>query len=448
MKIIDPVNSDCIYIGLIGLGTVGTGVVRILNERAEILAQRIGKPIRIKKIAVKNLRKKRGVKLPKNVLTTKVKEILTDPEISIVVEVMGGVEHACDLILEAAKRGKHIVTANKALLAERGPEVLAACSKYGVDIGFEAAVCGGVPIIRTMREGLSGDEIEFLMGIVNGTSNYIMTRMNRAGISFKAALKEAQNFGYAEADPTMDIDGTDAAHKLAILASIAYGARVDYRSISPVGIQDLTPVDFDMANKLGYRIRLLALLEREGDQIIARVHPTMIPKTYLLSAVEGPHNAVYIRGKAVGPLMLYGQGAGQGPTANSVVADLVEISRSILTDVRRRVHMYSYRDETLLKAKIMPLGDVKAKHYLRMTVIDRPGVIAKISQILGKQKIGIHSAILAGNLQGERVQMVFLLHEAAHKNVLKAVAKIDQLDVVFHKTLVIFIEDRQVRSGS
>jgi homoserine dehydrogenase len=438
--------KDCIPIGMIGLGTVGSGVFTILEERGDLLARRIGRPVYVKKILVKDPRKKRDVVLPEGVLTTNPADVLDDPEIPIVVEVMGGTTTARSYLLRAANHGKHIITANKALLAERGGEVLSACARHHVDLGFEASVCGGIPIIRTMREGLSGDDIEFLYAIVNGTSNYILTRMSEAGLDFAAALAEAQAQGFAETDPTLDVDGTDAAHKLAILAAIAYGVRVDFPTVPHAGIAALRPVDFEMARRLGYRIKLLAILERRGARIEARVLPAMIPQRYLLASVEGAHNAVYLRGKAVGPLMLYGRGAGRGPTANSIVADLVEIARNLALGVRRRVHPYSFRDETLRPAKILPLGDRVGKTYLRMIVVDQPGVIAQIARIIGQQRISIHSTLLAGNKLGDQVPMVFLLHDAPYRAIERAVKRIDALKVVRDKTLVLFIEDRQVRA--
>ena len=326
-----------INIGLIGFGTVGTGVARLLTEQRELLARRLGTPLVLKKVADLDLARARSVALPADCLTTRAEDILDDPEIDIVVELIGGTTAARDYVLEAIARGKHVVTANKALLAHHGNDLLAAAAAAGVEVAFEASVCGGIPIILALRQGLAANRIQELFGILNGTANYILTQMTQSGASYADALAEAQAHGYAEADPTLDVEGIDTAHKLAILMSLAYGSQLDLESIAVEGISRLNPLDLQFAGEFGYCLKLLAITRDDGHRVEARVHPTLVPRDHMLANVNGAMNAVYLTGDAVGPILLYGQGAGMMPTASAVVSDLIDLARNLLHGVPGRV---------------------------------------------------------------------------------------------------------------
>jgi len=432
---------DRINIGLIGFGTVGTGLVRILQENAKLLEARLGLSIVLKRIADLDVTSDRGVKVNPAVLTTQVSEVLDDPEISIVVELIGGLEPARAFILQAVKKGKHVVTANKALLAIHGAEIFRAADKAGVDIGFEGSVGGGIPIIRSLKEGLVANKIRVIFGILNGTSNYILSEMTQEGLKFQDVLKKAQELGYAEADPTLDVEGMDTAHKLSILLSLANGVQVRMEDIYTEGITDIAPMDIEHAQELGYHIKLLAIAKSDGGPIEARVHPTLLPAEHLLSKVSGPFNAIFIKGDAVGSTLFYGAGAGMMPTGSAVVSDLVDLSRNIRLGVSRRVPLLSYQQEHIKEAEIKHIHDIICTYYLRFTVVDRPGVLSRISGILGSLDISIASVIQKGRRAEKAVPIYMVTHEAREKNMQKALQEIDRLPIIVDKTVLIRIED-------
>jgi homoserine dehydrogenase len=427
-----------IKIGLIGFGTVGAGVVRILQDNASLIEQRLGGKLRLHKIADIDLERDRGVQVPQEILSADARAVLDDPEISIVMELIGGIEPARAFILEAMKKGKHVVTANKALLALHGAEIFAAAQANGVRIGFEASVGGGIPIIRSVRDGLVANRITSLYAILNGTSNYILTRMTEEKKGFREVLKEAQRLGYAEADPTLDVEGIDTAHKLAILATLAFGIRVDLNDIFVEGISAIAPLDIQYSSEFGYRIKLLAIGKEDGGKVELRVHPTMLPTQHLLSTVGGVYNAIYLTGDAVGPTMFYGQGAGGLPTGSAVVSDLVDLSRNIITGITGgdfRIPLASSPG-----GAIKDIEEVLTPYYLRFTALDRPGVLSHISGILGKHEISIASVIQKGRMVKEAVPIVMMTHEAKERNIQHALSEINTLDIIRAKTTLIRVE--------
>ncbi|MCC6271913.1 MAG: homoserine dehydrogenase [Deltaproteobacteria bacterium] len=434
-------KRSSIKVGLVGFGTVGRGVYEILERHRALLAQRIGAPVEITKIAVRDKSKRRGVKVPTGLFTEDYREILRDPEIQVVVEVMGGTQEAKTLALAAVKAGKHLVTANKALLALHGREVFGAAKAAQVDICFEAAVGGGIPILRALREGFVANRILSLFGIVNGTCNFILSEMSEKGADFQATLKRAQELGYAEADPGFDIDGWDAAHKLAILVSIAYGVHVPVDKLFVEGIRRLSAFDLECAKRFGFEIKLLAIAKSQGTKIQARVHPTMIPAGSMLAAVRGVHNAISVEGDFVGEGMLYGAGAGSGPTASAVVGDIVEVARNLIAGVAYTVPPLGLYADKVRDAAIEPIGSLKGPYYLRFQALDRPGVLAKITSILGRHRISISSVYQNLAEEGRVVPIVVLTHEALERDVRAAVAKIDRLEVMKEKTLLIRVEE-------
>jgi homoserine dehydrogenase len=424
-----------IQIGMIGLGTVGSGVVQLLEKNRDLIRKRLGANIQIKKIVVAQPKKKRPLKIASSLLTDKVEEVLNDPEISIVVELMGGIDPAKRYLLQAIEKGKHIVTANKAVLAHHGAELFSAAEKKKVGLGFEASVCGGIPILRALREGLVADQVTSLYGIVNGTSNYILTEMTDEESSFEEVLKKAQEKGYAEADPSFDVNGIDSAHKLVLLLRLAFGAQVDVESIYTEGIGRVGPLDVKFAEEFGYRIKLLAIAKLEGDSIEARVHPTMLPKKALLATVDGVFNAVYLLGESSGPGLYFGSGAGRMPTATAVVSDIVDIARNILSGIGVRDFGMA-----IASKKIKPMEEVQCPYYLRFMAVDQPGVLAKIAGFLGEEGIGIASVIQKGRKLQQSVPVVIMTYEAKGRAVDRALAKIDKLPVVTEKSLAIRIE--------
>jgi homoserine dehydrogenase len=354
---------------------------------------------------------------------------------------MGGVRPARDIVRRALAAGKHVVTANKALLALHGAELFAAARRAQVDICFEASVCGGIPVLRALREGFVGNRIESLFGIVNGTCNYILTEMAERGAAFSDVLKRAQDLGYAEADPGFDVDGVDAAHKLAILLAIAHGVSVDAKKIYVEGIRNLSPLDFQFARRFGYEIRLLAIAKADGGSVQARVHPTMIPSASMLAAVRGVYNAVLIQGDFVGEGMLYGRGAGSGPTASSVVGDIVEVARNVLARVAYTVPPLGIHDAKVPKARIAPIGELRTPYYLRFQALDRPGVLARIASILSRHRISISSVYQHGQESGKEVSIVVLTHAAVEREIRRAIRRIDRLPDVRKKTTLIRVEE-------
>jgi homoserine dehydrogenase len=429
-----------INIGIIGFGTVGSGTVKILLGNRDILLERLGFEINLKRIVARNIRKDRAIKVPEGVLTTDVYAVLDDPDIQIVVELIGGISPAKDYILNAISNGKHVVTANKALLATEGDEIFSAARKAGVEIGFEASVAGGIPIIKVIREGLVANRIKAVYGIINGTSNYILTKMTEENVEFSDALKEAQRLGYAETDPTLDIEGADSAHKLAILAFLAYGIPFPFNEIYTEGISQISPLDIGFASEFGYKIKLLAIAKSTEGGIELRVHPTMIPKDYLISKVDGPFNAVYIDGDATGSTLYYGRGAGSLPTGSAVVSDIVNIARDIRKNVRERLPLIV---KTAKDVRVKPIEDITSMYYFRFSALDKPGVLSKISGILGNYNISIAQVIQKGRKIGEAVPLVVLSHEAKEWNVRQALEEINRLQVVMGKTAFIRVERRQ-----
>jgi homoserine dehydrogenase len=434
-------SMDAIQVGLIGFGTVGTGVVRILQENSRLLEERLGASIVLKKIADVDITRDRGVKINPGLLTQDPGEIINDPSIPIVIELIGGLEPARTLILQAIEKGKHIITANKALLAVHGAEIFRAAEERGVDIGFEGSVGGGIPIIRAMKEGLVANRIQVIFGILNGTSNYILTEMTHRGERFEDVLKKAQELGIAEANPALDIEGTDTAHKLSILISLAYGVQVKLEEIYTEGISQITPLDIEYAQELGYHIKLLAIAKSDGQAIEARVHPTLLPADHLLSSVNGAFNGIFVRGDAVGSTLFYGAGAGMMPTGSAVVSDLIDLCRNLRRGIQQRVPLLSYQPKYLRDGAIKNIRDIKSTYYLRFTVVDRPGVFSRISGILGDLDISIASVIQKGRRAEKAVPIYMVTHEAREANMQRALQVIDRLPIVVDKTMLMRIED-------
>lgn len=430
-------KKESISVGIIGLGTVGTGTVRILLNNNDIIQERTGLDIRLKRIADLDIKRDRGISIPEGILTTDANDILEDRDIDIVVELIGGIHPAKEFILRAINNGKHVVTANKALLATEGNEIFLEAEKKGVFVGFEASVAGGIPIIKVMQEGLVANRILNIYGIINGTSNYILTKMTEGGKDFSIALREAQELGYAEADPTFDIEGIDSAHKLTILSSLAYGIPLSYSEVYREGITRITPQDIDFAKELGYKIKLLAITKSADGEIEMRVHPTMIPNDYMISKVDGVFNAVYVEGDAVGSTLYYGRGAGDMPTGSAVIADIVDIGKKVRTNKGR----YSFLRSSGLR--IRKIEDIESMYYFRFSAIDKPGVLSKISGILGENNISIASVIQKGRRIGGAVPLVVLTHIAREKDVLRAIKDIDALPVVTEPTHFIRVEGKE-----
>jgi homoserine dehydrogenase len=432
-------SRKSITVGIIGFGTVGAGTARILIENAEIIRRRLGSPVTIKKISDLDVKRDRGISLKGVQLTANAQEVLTDPEIDIVVELIGGYKPAKEFILEAIKNKKHVVTANKALLAVHGEEIYAAAEKSGTSLGFEASVAGGIPILAAIRNGLAANNIKSIYGIVNGTCNYILTLMTNAGRKFEEVLKEAQAMGYAEADPTFDIEGIDSAHKLAVLTMLTYGTPVKFEEIYTEGISKISPLDIDFARDLGYKIKLLAITKMVDGEVEARVHPTMLPEEYPIATVDGVYNALSVVGDAVGSTMFYGRGAGDMPTGSAVVSDIMDIGRDILAGCTNRSPVAAFRERSPLKIRRM--DHITSCYYLRVSAIDRPGVMSRISGVLGKNNISISSVIQKGRKAAEAVPVVMMTHEAVERDVRSALDEINKMDCVAGPTMVIRVEE-------
>ncbi|GFE58336.1 homoserine dehydrogenase [Geobacter sp. AOG1] len=430
-----------IKIGLLGFGTIGTGVAKLLMNNSELIEEKLGARLVLKRIADLDITTDRGISLPAGMLTTNVDEVLTDPEIAIVIELIGGYDPAKRFVLRAIEHGKHIVTANKALLAVHGEELYAAAARQGVEVLFEAAVGGGIPVLSAIKGNMAANNFATVFGILNGTCNYILTRMTQEGADFGAVLKNAQELGYAEADPTFDIEGVDTAHKLSLLLSLCFGTRVDFDHIHTEGISAISAIDVNFARDFGYKIKLLAIGKRDGDRIEARVHPTMIPVNYPLADVDGVFNAIRLSGDFVGPVMFYGRGAGMDPTASAIVGDLMDISRNILAGIGRRTAPLGYLEERVKTLGIKPMGEIVSKYCLRFSTLDKPGVLAKIAGALGRHGISIESMIQKGRSAGETVPIVIMTHEAQEKDVRAALNEIDELDFIREKSNLIRIED-------
>jgi homoserine dehydrogenase len=434
-------SKSKVKIGLIGFGTIGTGVVKLIQGNARGLKARLNADLVLARIADIDLKRKREVKVSPKILTTRVEDILADPEIDIVVELMGGVEPARRFVLEAIRRGKSVVTANKALLATAGDEIFRAAEKNGVSVGFEASVGGGIPVIRALREAYAGDKIRSLLGIINGTSNYILSKMTDEGSRFELVLKRAQEKGYAEADPTLDVEGIDAAHKLAILIALAFGVRIKLNQIYTEGITGISPLDVEFAREFGYRIKLLAIAKDQGQKgIEARVHPTLIRSDSLLAGVKDVFNAIYVVGEALGPNLLYGRGAGMMPTATAVLSDLISIAREKLSGANAGIPGRSWPEAQIKDVRVRDIKEILMSYYLRFSVVDRPGVLARITGVLGRHNISIASFLQRGRMAGSKVPIFLLTHEALEKNLRAAIAVIDRMEVVRDPTCFIRIE--------
>jgi homoserine dehydrogenase len=434
-------------VGLLGMGTVGRGTWDVLNRNAEEIARRAGRPIRINWVATRTLeRARKAVGAAEGVqLTTDLATVIAHPDVDIVVELIGGIEPAKSLVLAAISRGKHVVTANKALLAAHGNEIFAAAQKAGVMVAFEAAVAGGIPIIKALREGLTANRIEWIAGI-NGTSNFILSEMRATGASFADVLAEAQKRGYAEADPTFDIEGIDAAHKLTIMSAIAFGVPMQFDKAYTEGISQLTREDIRYAEELGYRIKLLGITRRASgagrDGIELRVHPTLVPEKRLIANVEGAMNAVLVKADAVGPTLYYGSGAGAEPTASAVIADLVDVTRMHTADPEHRVPHLAFQPDQLSSIPFLPMGEVQTSYYLRMRVLDRPGVLADITRILADRDISIDAMIQKEPPEGQdRTDIIMLTHLTIEKNAVAAIAAIEALPTVSGSVVRIRLEE-------
>ncbi|MGH8710550.1 MAG: homoserine dehydrogenase [Burkholderiales bacterium] len=431
-----------INVGLLGIGTVGGGTFTVLRRNQEEITRRAGRAIVLKMIADKDVKKARKLAGNSAIVTADALEVVNHPGIDIVVELIGGTTVAKQLILKAIKNGKHVVTANKALLAKHGNEIFAAAHKHGVIVAFEAAVAGGIPIIKALREGLTANRVEWIAGIINGTSNYILSEMRNTGASFADALKQAQALGYAEADPTFDIEGIDAAHKLTILAAISFGIPMQFDKAYTEGISKLTREDIRYAEELGYRIKLLGITKRTSKGIELRVHPTLIPARRLIANVEGVMNAVLVKGDAVGATMYYGAGAGAEPTASAVVADLVDVTRMHTADRKHRVPHLAFQPDALTDTPILPMSEVQTSYYLRLRAFDKPGVLADITRILADSGISIDAMVQKEPSEGEeQVDIIMLTHETVEKHINAAIRKIERLSTISGKVVRIRLEE-------
>jgi homoserine dehydrogenase len=431
-----------IAIGLLGLGTVGTGVAKLIERNQATIRKRLGCGLRIAAAAVRHPRRRRDVSLGRGRISSDARRLIADPSIDIVVELIGGVEPAKSFLLGAIAAGKDVVTANKALLATHGREVFEAAERASVRLGFEASVAGGIPIIRVLRQALAGDRNRAIYGIVNGTCNSILTAMTDRGAEFQEALAEAQAAGLAEADPSLDVDGTDAAQKLSLLVALAFGARCPLDAIHAEGIRRLTQLDVAFAGELGYVIKLLAIAKDDGRAIEARVHPTMIPRGSLLSDVRGAFNAVHVQGEALGPTLYVGEGAGMLPTATAVLGDIVEVAHARIHGGGEALLPLGMPWKNLRRARIRPIGALECEYYLRFLVFDRPGVLGRIAGILGRHQISIASVIQKDRKRGTSVPIVIRTHDARERNLRGALAEIGRLPVVSGKPVFVRIEDR------
>jgi homoserine dehydrogenase len=427
-----------IRVGLIGAGVVGAGVLYLLKKNRQIIDGRSSRPLSLVSVCDRNIKRVEAMVSEAVYVTDNPEEIVTDPNLHVVIETMGGIEPARTLILQAIATGKHIITANKALLALHGKEIFEAAQERGVHVFFEAAVGAAVPILKTLKESLAANEIEWIAGIINGTCNYILTQMTQTQQSFAQALAEAQKLGYAESDPTLDINGTDSAHKLTILASIAYGVPVDFQRVYREGIESIEQKDIRYVDSLGYGIKLLGIVKKTEQGVQLRVHPTLVPRDSLLYPVQGVMNGMLVHTDAAGSMMLYGRGAGSLPTASAIVADLIEMARLQSTDAQYRVpHLGSYPD-TLQPVQFIPMEEVKCSYYLRLSVKDEPAVLAGITHVMAKYGISISSLLQPENPDETHLaDVVFLTHDTTEKNMLKAIAEMQQLPFV--ATLITFI---------
>ena len=436
MKLLRPIN-----VGLLGIGTVGGGTFEVLARNQEEITRRAGRGIVISMVADKDVKRARKLVGKTAKVTDDAFKVVADPDIDIVIELIGGTKIARELVMTAIANGKHVVTANKALLANYGNEIFAAARKHGVMVAFEAAVAGGIPIIKALREGLTANRIEWIAGIINGTSNFILSEMREKGSSFDSVLAEAQRLGYAEADPTFDIEGVDAAHKLTIIAAISFGIPMRFKDAYTEGISKLTAADIRYAEELGYRIKLLGITRRTPKGIELRVHPTLIPARRLIANVEGVMNAILVKGDAVVPTLYYGAGAGAYPTASAVIADLVDVTRMHTADPEHRVPHLAFQPDRMSNVPILPISEVETAYYLRMRVHDQPGVLADITRILAKGSISIDAMVQKEPPKGEaHADIIMLTHLTVEKRINAAIAAIEKLKVVVGKVTRIRME--------
>lgn len=432
---------ESVKIGLLGLGTVGSGTVNVLQRNAEEIARRAGREIQIVCASARDLTRSRNCDVDTIRLTSDPMEVVCDPDVEIIVELIGGTTLALELVLKAIEQGKHVVTANKALIALHGNEIFAKASDKGVMVAFEAAVAGGIPIIKALREGLTGNQIEWLAGIINGTGNFILTEMRDKGRAFEDVLKEAQELGYAEADPTFDVEGIDAAHKLAILASIAFGIPLQFEKVFTEGIGAIGKEDVVYAEELGYRIKHLGIARKTAKGIELRVHPTLIPEKRLIANVDGVMNAVLVNADAVGPTLYYGAGAGAEPTASAVVADIVDVVRMLTSDPENRVPHLAFQSNALSDVAVLPIDEVVTAYYLRLCVEDKPGVLAEIAQLLADQQISIEALLQKEPVDGQSVVPVIILTQrAVERELNRAIYAIEKLDTVRGSVIRIRLE--------
>ncbi len=429
-----------IKVGLIGFGIVGSGVVKILSDNSDVISQRLGAKIELVKIADLDIETDRGVKVEPGVLTKDVDEVLTNPEIDIVIELIGGTEPAKTFMMKAMENGKRVVTANKALLAKHGDEVFSLAEEKGFALGFEAAVGGCIPIIRSLKESFAATQIKSIVGIVNGTANYILSQMTENGREFGVALKEAQELGFAEADPTFDVEGIDTAHKAALLTRLAYGTSVNFDEIYIQGISDITLKDIDCAREFGYKIKLLAISKMNGDSVEVRVHPAMIPEDHSLAQINGVFNAVQIYDDLMEKSALIGHGAGSLPTASAVIGDVIEIARDVLLGVSSRVPVQAFDPKSFKNLPVTDIRQIETEYFLRFNALDKPGVLSVISGILGDHSISIKSVIQQGRDEGKGVPLILMTHQAREENIQDALAKLNHTDVISEKPIVIRCE--------
>lgn len=435
-----------INIGILGCGIVGTGVARLLIDKQQLLQSRIGADLHLKYVADIDTETDRGISFDSGVLISDAEKVINDPEIDIIVELIGGKKIARKFSMAALKNGKHLVTANKALIASFGNEMVNTAREHEVDFAFEASTGGCMPVIKTIRESLVVNSINSMTGILNGTCNYILTKISREGCPFDEALKEAQKKGYAEADPFLDIEGHDSAHKLAIMTALSYGMEINLNDIHVEGISGITPMDIEYAKEFGYTIKLLAISKNNVDNIEARVHPTMIPFANPLSHVDKAMNAVTIDGDATGQTMLYGAGAGMLPTASAVISDIGDIARNIIAGIRRRVPILGCPENNIKKIPVLPITEIETSYYFRLAAADHPGVLSKVSGILGDLDISIQSVHQKGRRSNGTVPIVMITHTAKERSVQKALTEIAALDAIPHKPVLIRIEDNnQIR---
>lgn len=434
---------ETLHVGLLGFGTVGSGVVRVLRENADEIEARLGSKLVVRKIAVRDAKKPRLAEIDDSILTLDVEEVLADPKIDIIVELIGGTTEAADYIFRAIERKKHVVTANKALIATRGSEVFAAANKNGVDVFFEGAVGGGIPIIRALRESLTSDRILSIMGIVNGTTNFILTEMNQKSRSFSEALKDAQDRGFAEADPSADVDGHDAAQKLSILASLGFGTKLSVSDVYVEGLREVTSEDMKMAASFDHAIKLLAIAERVGQKVALRVHPCWVSESSMLAHVAGAYNAVLLKSEALGTSLFYGQGAGQMPTGSAVVSDVMDVARNIRIGRAGRVPHLATRAEAMRPAEVLDIGQTRSAFVLKFQVRDQPGVLGRIASCLGEHSVSlrtVHQEISALDM-GRAVPIVVITHPAKEQDVRTAVQSIERFGVTQDGTRVMRIVD-------